>query len=125
MAVGVAADGVPRFCELEKNIAPLSRDIGKLVGDSPRGREKRSGELKRVENRNGVLDLVVITAIECQQRSRRMDQLRATQPPRQLLHCKDGIPMFGQTFHLGMKAVAASDLVIAENENVYSLKRTR
>jgi len=42
-----------------------------------------------------------------------------------LLHCKDGVPMLGQGFHLGMKALAASDLVIAEDEDIDPLKRTR
>ena len=54
-----------------------------------------------------------------------MDQLRAPQPLRELLHCKDGVLVVGQRFHLGMKALAASDSVIAKDENVCSVKRTR
>jgi len=63
-------------------------------------------------------ELIGITAVECQQRGGTGGQGRALQPFREFLHCKDGIPVFGQSFYLGMKALAASDSMIAEDEDV-------
>jgi hypothetical protein len=125
MAVRVAANGVPCFRELEKSIAPVSRHIRKLVDDTRRGREKGGRELQRVEHRKSVFELLSITVIERQQHGGVGGQRSAVQPFRELLHCKDGIPVFGQSFHLGMKALAASDSMVAEDENVCSSEGSR
>ena len=114
----VVMQSVPCFRELEKCIAPVSRHIRKLAGKACRGREKRGWELQRVEHRNGVLELFRITVVERQQRGGAGGQGRSVQPFRELRQGKHAKPTLRESGHLVGKPLTASDLVIAEDQNV-------
>src|SRR5881397_4045454 len=118
MAVGVAADAMPCFRELENCIAPVSRHIRKLVDEAHRGQEKGGRELQRVENRNGVLKLIGITVVEGQQCGGAGGQWRAVKPFRELGQGKHGVSTLRESSHLVGKSPTASDSVIAEDDNV-------
>src|SRR5437867_12035565 len=113
MAVGVAADAMPCFRELENCIAPVSRHIRKLVDEAHRGQEKGGRELQRVENRDGVLKLIGITVVEGQQGGGAWGQWRAVQPFRELGHGMYGVSTLRDGGHEVGRPLAAPNRVIS------------
>src|SRR5439155_8259759 len=118
VVVRVTANGVSSLREREDRIAPVSRRIRKLAGKASRGREKCARELERVEHRNGVLELIGITAVEGQQRGGTGEPASAVQPFRELRQGKHGVPTLREHGHLVGKPLTHTNLVITEDENV-------